>query len=188
MRCEIWEFWRVKISNLLVWRCSDCTSILFLDWTVWDGLYCIVNCAGMILLSWGDKMFAKFIGRRWHEVALLVKLYCQTTTRFASILRHALFIVAASIVIVSGVERLVRKCNPQYIPILLTVFCAIMSVVAVIMNCHRELSSWGGKMFAKFIGRWWHGVALLVKLYCQTTARFASKLWHGMLANYGTLC
>ncbi len=32
-------------------------------------------------------------------------------------------------VIVSGVERLVRQCKPQYITILFTVFCVNMSLV-----------------------------------------------------------
>ncbi len=41
-----------------------------------------------------------------------------------------MFIVAASIVIVRGVERLVRQYKPQYINTLLTVLCINMSLVA----------------------------------------------------------
>ncbi len=41
-----------------------------------------------------------------------------------------MYCVAASIVIVSGVERLVRQCKPQNTTTLLTVFYANMSLVA----------------------------------------------------------
>ncbi len=109
----------------------------------------LVNCGTLCtalwpeLSSWGGKMFAKFIGRWWHEVALLVKHCLQTTARFVhrcdkychrersrttgtsmlSVIPNTLITNALQKhVIGSGVEPLVRQCNQSYITRLLLPF------------------------------------------------------------------
>ncbi len=100
------EYLVVRCFVFVLSACCYRAVIVLSSYCHREGVKCLQN------LLEGDDM-------KWH---------CLLS--FASKLRHALFIVAASIVIVSGVERLVRQCKPQYIIALFTVYYKNMSLVA----------------------------------------------------------